>query len=461
MQTEIIDTTVQVVNSGYLADSLKADNKVFMDSLASAYKAIGALQAKLEMTEQASKEINFKADNLWMMIASALVFIMNLGFATLESGLTTAKNTINVLFKNTIIPCYSLLTFAFCGFGLMYPGFEVGNHSLLGFAGFGLPLPGGGDTMAYNGKFTFWTDFLFQGMFAATCATIVSGAVAERVKLISFMIFSVIYGTFVYPIIGSWTWGGGWLKTLGFYDFAGSTLVHAVGGCGALAGVMLIGPRIGKYYKDRINPIPGHSATSVVIGTFMLWFGWFGFNGGSVLSADPALVSKVLVMTCLAGAAGGVTSTITIFSLSKNFDISMMLNGILAGLVAITAGADQMGPLDSIFIGSIAGMLVVCSVLIIDRLKLDDPVGAISVHLVNGMWGTLAVGLFGNLAGFSQLGSQLVGILASCTTAFVCAFIIFFTMKKTIGIRVTEDHEVNGLDIKEHGIEAYPNFSTK
>ena len=461
MATEVVDSTAQLVNT-YSSESMYISKQVFIDSLASAYKTIGELKQMQKQAQDLAMEDNYKVDNLWMMIASALVFIMHLGFATLESGLTTAKNTINVLFKNTVIPCISLITFAALGFSLMYPGFEEGvSQGFLGFKGFGIHLPEGGDTIAYNGKYTFWTDFLFQGMFAATCATIVSGAVAERIKLISFIIFSVIYVTFVYPIIGSWKWGFGWLNTLGFYDFAGSTLVHAIGGCGALAGVILLGPRLGKYHKERINPIPGHSSTSVVIGTFMLWLGWFGFNGGSVMSANPGDVSRVLVMTSLAASAGGVTSMLTIFSLSKNFDISMFLNGILAGLVSITAGADKMGALDSIFIGGIGGMLVVSSVLVIDRLKLDDPVGAISVHMVCGIWGTLAVGLFGALAGFKQLGHQFIGVVACGTTAFICAFIIFIILKYTIGIRVTEEHEINGLDVKEHGIEAYPNFSLK
>jgi Amt family ammonium transporter len=459
IDTLLVDSTMHA--HPYMNESVYV-SQAFMDSLTSAYKTIGALEQKVILSEKANLENTYRTDNLWMMVASALVFIMNLGFATLESGLTTAKNTINVLFKNTIIPCIALITFAFCGFSLMYPGFEAGiSHDFIGFKGFGIPLPEGGDTSAYNGKYTYWTDFLFQGMFAATCATIVSGAVAERVKLISFLIFSAIYVTFVYPIIGSWKWGMGWLNTLGFYDFAGSTLVHAVGGCGALAGVILIGPRLGKYHRDRINPIPGHSTTSIVIGAFMLWLGWFGFNGGSVGSADPGAVSRVLVMTSLAACAGGVVSMVTIYALSKNFDISMILNGILAGLVAITAGADKMGPLDSIFIGSIAGMLVVCAVLMIDRIKLDDPVGAISVHLVCGVWGTLAVGLFGELSGFKQFGYQLVGVGACAATAFSCAFLIFLVLKYTIGIRVSEDHEINGLDLKEHGIEAYPNFSLK
>lgn len=456
-----IDSTAHLTEP-YLMESAYVTKNILMDSLASAYKTIGALEQQQKMSQQMIAENTFRIDNLWMMLASALVFIMHLGFATLESGLTTAKNTINVLFKNTFIPCASLLTFAACGYSLMYPGFIAGvSTDFIGFSGFGIPLPEGGDSVAYNGHFTFWTDFLFQGMFCATCVTIVSGAVAERIKLTGFLLFAALYSGVIYPVIGSWKWGYGWLNTLGFYDFAGSTLVHAVGGCGALAGVILIGPRLGKFHKDRINPIPGHNTTSVVIGTFMLWLGWFGFNGGSVLSADPAAVSRVLVMTSLSACAGGITSILTIYSLSKNFDITMFLNGILAGLVGITAGADQMGVFDSVFIGGIAGMLVVCSVLVIDRLRLDDPVGAISVHLVCGIWGTMAVGLFGELAGFNQFGRQIVGILACTAAAFTSAFLIFLVLKYSIGIRVSEDSEINGLDLKEHGIEAYPNFSLK
>lgn len=458
---DIVDSTAQLTQP-HVMESAFVTKQVLLDSLASAYKTMGAMEQMNKMNQQQIIENTFRIDNLWMMIASALVFIMHLGFATLESGLTTAKNTINVLFKNTFVPCASLLTFAVSGYSLMFPGFEPGvSMDFIGFKGFGIPMPEGGETSAYNGHFTFYTEFIFQGMFAATCVTIVSGAVAERIKLISFLVFAALYSGLVYPIIGSWKWGLGWLNTLGFYDFAGSTIVHAVGGCGALAGVILIGPRLGKYHKDRINPIPGHSTTSAVIGAFMLWLGWFGFNGGSVLSADPEALSRVLLTTCLSACAGGITSIITIYALSKNFDISMFLNGILAGLVGITAGADQMGLFDSVFIGGIAGALVVCSVLIIDRMKLDDPVGAISVHMVCGIWGTLAVGLFGNLAGFSQFGHQLVGVLACGVTAFVCSFLIFLGLKYTIGVRVDEDEEVNGLDLQEHGIEAYPNFSLK
>ncbi|MCA9446777.1 MAG: ammonium transporter, partial [Candidatus Omnitrophica bacterium] len=251
----------------------------------------------------------FTANNIWMMLSAGLVFIMHLGFGTLESGLTRSKNTVNILFKNTYIVCLGILTYALCGFNIMYPGDFNGYFA---FPGFGLPLPENGLTPDYASVgYTYWTDFLFQAMFAATCATIVSGAVAERIKLSSFMIFSFFYVTFIYTIAGSWKWGGGWLDEKGFYDFAGSTLVHSVGGWGALAGVILLGPRKGKYVDGEMRPIPGHSMPLAMIGVFLLWLGWFGFNGGSVLSADPALTSLTLVTTCIAAAAGGLASMFT------------------------------------------------------------------------------------------------------------------------------------------------------
>jgi ammonium transporter, Amt family len=402
----------------------------------------------------------FAINNLWMMIATALVFIMHLGFATLETGLTRSKNTVNVLFKNTIIPAIGLLTFAAVGFNLMYPGeaWLVGKY--LGFGGFGIAVSDPAQlTSAYNVGYTYWTDFLFQAMFAATAATIVSGAVAERVKLSSFLVFSVLFVAISYPITGSWQWGAGWLKDRGFYDFAGSTLVHSVGGWGALAGVMLLGPRIGKYVRGHTVPILGHSMPLAVIGTFMLWLGWFGFNGGSVLSADPGAVSLVLMTTCLAGAAGAVGSMLTSWSISKKPDLSMTLNGILAGLVGITAGADQMGPLSSIAIGALSGVLVVLSVLFFDRIKLDDPVGALSVHLVCGIFGTLAVGLFGAKAGGAQLATQLIGVGAVGAFSFVFAYVTFAVIKATMGLRVSASEEIEGLDLGEHGMPAYPDFT--
>ncbi|AMQ55595.1 ammonium transporter [Algoriphagus sanaruensis] len=404
----------------------------------------------------------FTVNNLWMMISTFLVFIMHLGFATLEAGLTRSKNTVNILFKNTIIPGIGLLTYALVGFNLMYPGSDFAG-AFFGFAGFGLELPEGWDSSNYNAGYTYFTDFIFQAMFAATAATIVSGAVAERVKLGPFITFSIIYVAIIYPIVGMWKWGGGFLNALEtpFYDFAGSTIVHSVGGWGALVGAMLLGPRIGKYTPAGMKAIPGHNIPLAVIGVFLLWLGWFGFNGGSVLSADPGLVSKVFVTTSLAAAAGAFGALIVSYLKFKTYDITMVLNGILAGLVGITAGADQMGVIDSIIIGFVGGGLVVFGVVLFDKIKIDDPVGAISVHLIGGIWGTLAVGLFGDLAGMDQVISQLIGIGATAIFCFGTAWIIFFTLKKTVGIRVDEKEETEGLDINEHSMRAYPDFMTK
>ncbi|MGB5435113.1 MAG: ammonium transporter [Maribacter sp.] len=404
----------------------------------------------------------FTANNVWMMVCTALVFFMHTGFAFLEIGLTREKNTINILFKNVFIICVGLLMYYIGGFNLMYPGEFNG---FLGFGGFGLPIGPDGLTPAYaDGGYTYWTDFLFQGMFAATAATIVSGAVAERIKLGAFMIFDIIYVGLVYPIVGSWQWGGGFLSTLGgdeggFYDFAGSTLVHSVGGWAALIAIALLGPRIGKFDENgKAQAIPGHSIPMAVAGVLILWLGWFGFNGGSVLSADPGLTSLVLVTTCLAAAAGGVSAFITSTLLYKNFDLTMFINGILGGLVGITAGADLMSPFEAIIIGLIAGVIIVLGVALIDKIKLDDPVGAVTVHLICGIWGTLAVGIFGDKAGVDQLLYQLTGIGAAGVFCCLTAFIIIFTLKKTMGIRVSKDEEIEGLDLHEHGMDAYPDF---
>jgi len=404
----------------------------------------------------------FTTHNMWMMLCTALVFIMHLGFAAVESGLTRSKNTVNILFKNTLIPCIGLLTYAIVGFNLMYPGADFAGR-WFGFSGFGVSVTDdvASLTSVYNAGYTYWTDFLFQGMFAATAATIVSGAVAERVKLHSFLIFSTLFVAISYPITGMWKWGNGWLNTMTtpFYDFAGSTIVHSVGGWGALAGVLVLGPRLGRYREGRVQPMMGHSMPLATIGVFLLWFGWFGFNGGSVLSADPAAVSLSLVTTCLAAAAGGVASMLTAWTVIKKPDLSMVLNGILAGLVGITAGADQMNPGSAILIGAIAGFIVVFSVIFFDRIKIDDPVGALSVHLVCGIWGTLAVGLFGKLAGTAQIVSQLKGIAAVGGFSFIFALVVFYALKMTIGLRVSAEEETEGLDVGEHGNEAYPDFT--
>ncbi|RMG62876.1 MAG: ammonium transporter [Bacteroidetes bacterium] len=425
------------------------------DSLAS---AVASVQGSMEVT---ATDAIFTGNNVWMMLCTALVFIMHLGFAGVEAGFTQSKNTVNILFKNTLTPVIGLLTYAFFGFALMYPG---DFNGILGFAGFVLDPGDGGMGAGYaDGGYTYWTDFLFQGMFAATAATIVSGAVAERIKITSYLVFTFLFVGLTYPIIGSWQWGGGFLSELsfmggesvGFYDFAGSTLVHSVGGWGALAGVILLGPRIGKYEDGKINDFPGSSVPLATIGVFLLWLGWFGFNGGSVLSADPSATSLVLVTTSLAAAAGAMGALFTAYFVFKRLDLGMVLNGILAGLVGITAGADQMSPYAAMFIGLVAGCLVVLSAVSLDRLKLDDCVGAVSVHLTCGIWGTLAVGIFGAKASLAQFVYQLTGVALCGLAAFGSAFLFFFLLKRTFGIRVSEEHEISGLDSHEHGIRGY------
>lgn len=415
---------------------------------------VHAQDAAVEVT---AADAMFTANNIWMMVSIFLVFIMHLGFATVETGLTRAKNTVNILFKNTAIVAIGLLTYALVGFNLMYPGEFNFVSGVFGFAGFGVVAPeGAAGLIEYaGGAYSYWTDFLFQGMFAATAATIVSGAVAERIKLPSFLIFSAIYVALIYPFVGSWVWGGGWLAELNFHDFAGSTLVHSVGGWGALASIMLLGPRLGKYVGDQIKAIPGHNMPLLTIGVFLLWLGWFGFNGGSVLSGDPGGVSFVLVTTSMAAAAGIIGSMIATWTIQKKPDLTMVLNGCLAGLVGITAGADVVSVSAAIIIGLVCGAVAVVSVMMFDKLKLDDPVGATTVHLVCGILGTLFVGVFS--PDFS-LGVQALGVLAYGAVCFPAAFIIMLVLKLTLGIRVSEEEELKGLDIGEHGMEAYSGF---
>ena len=402
----------------------------------------------------------FTVSMLWTVIAAAMVFIMHLGFATLEAGLTQSKNTVNILFKNVWIISVGLLTYAAMGFNTHYP---VDSWQIPGWLGINGPISGltGGDndTWAYGGlslAMTAYGDFIFQAMFAATAATIVSGAVAERVKLSSFMIFSTILVAVGYTVAGSWHWGGGWLSTLGggdaaFYDFAGSTVVHGFGGAAALACVLILGPRKGKYTKDGIKPILGHSMPLAAVGVFLLFFGWFGFNGGSVLSANPGPLGLVFTTTALAAAAGGVSSIITSMIVLKKPDLSMALNGLLAGLVSITAGADSVEPWIAVLMGAIGGVIVVFSILFFDKIKIDDPVGAISVHGVVGIWGTLAVGIFGG----ANFMSQLIGVIGVYAFAFIFSFAVFFVIKLIMGVRVSEEEEAEGLDIAEHGAPAY------
>ena len=400
----------------------------------------------------------FTTSMLWTCIAAAMVFIMHLGFSTLEAGLCRSKNTVNILFKNVFIICIGILTYAVLGFNTHYPGDFNGWFSLGGPIG-DLNADGGG-TFGYGGlslAMTGYGDFIFQAMFAATAATIVSGAVAERINLLGFLIYATILVGLVYPIAGSWHWGGGWLSTLdtAFYDFAGSSAVHAFGGFAALAAVIVLGPRAGKYINGKVKPIVGHNLPLAAIGTFLLFFGWFGFNGGSVLSANPGPLGLVFTTTTLAACAGGIASIIASWFIIKKPDLTMALNGILAGLVGITAGADAVSVWSSVIIGAIAGALVVFAILFFDKIKVDDPVGAISVHGVCGVWGTVAVGLFGE----ASLVSQIVGTLAFGVVAFIASFVLAYGLKLCGLWRVSQADESLGLDLSEHSQEAYPEFN--
>ena len=395
----------------------------------------------------------FTTSMLWTVIAAALVFLMHLGFATLESGLCQQKNVVNVLFKNVFIISIGVITYAFFGFNTHYPGDFNGWFSWGGMIG-DLNADGG-NTWGYGGlglAMTGFGDFIFQAMFAATGATIVSGAVAERVKLSSFMIFAVIFVGVAYPVAGSWHWGGGVLAEMGFKDFAGSTVVHAFGGFGALACVMVLGPRKGKYTESGIKPIPAHSFPLAAIGVFLLMFGWYGFNGGSVLSAEPSALGLVFTTTTLGATAGALGAIAISWFMLKKPDLSMALNGILAGLVGITANADVISVTSALIIGFIAGVIVVFSIISLDKAKIDDPVGAISVHGVCGIWGTVATAIFAD--GFDFM-VQLKGALLVSVFAFAFAYIVFSILKAVMGVRVSEEEEDRGLDIAEHGQEAY------
>jgi Amt family ammonium transporter len=428
-----------------------------------AQEEAGPVDEYLELVEASGADYApafdfFTVSMLWTVIAAALVFIMHLGFATLEAGLTQSKNTINILFKNVWIISIGLITYAIVGFNTHYPG-EFNGWISIGSM-IGDLNADGGDTWGYGGlslAMTGYGDFIFQAMFAATAATIVSGAVAERVKLSSFMIYSAILVAFGYTIAGSWHWGGGWLAQLGggeagFYDFAGSTVVHGFGGAAALAAVLILGPRKGKYNKDgAIKPILGHSMPLAAVGVFLLFFGWFGFNGGSVLSANPGPLGLVFTTTALAAAAGGIASIIVSWAVLKKPDLSMALNGLLAGLVSITAGADSVSVFSSIIMGAVGGVIVVFAIIFFDKIKIDDPVGAISVHGVCGIWGTVAVAIFGG----ASLMSQIIGVIGVYVFAFVFSFVVFGIIKAIMGVRVSEEEEFEGLDISEHGQEAY------
>ena len=396
------------------------------------------------------------ANYVWTLVAAALVFFMQAGFAMVETGFTRAKNAINILMKNLMDFSVGSVVFWAIGFGLMFGTTKTGWFGTDGFF-LGDFTPGGDPWVL-----AFW---MFQVVFAATAATIVSGAMAERTKFVSYLVYSAIVSTVIYPIFGSWAWGGlyhggGWLEGMGFIDFAGSTVVHSVGGWAALAGAIVLGPRIGKYGPDgKPRAIMGHNMPLAALGVFILWLGWFGFNPGSTTTADKS-IAMIFVNTNLAAAAGACTALFTSWIKFGKPEVGMTLNGALAGLVAITAGCANVSPGSSIIIGAIAGVLVVLAVLFIDKIKIDDPVGAVSVHGVNGAWGTLAAGLF-NIGGTSAkiITVQLVGIGACFIWTFVVAFIMFKIIAATIGLRVSAEEEIEGLDITEHGGEAYPDFS--
>ena len=400
-------------------------------------------------------------DTVWVLVSAILVFFMHAGFALLESGFGRKKNTVNILAKNVLNVALASLAFYFIGFGLMF-----GEGGLMGTTGF-FPSFDGTDIVGTPDNLPVTAFFFFQMVFAATAATIVSGAVAERIKLNAFMIFAFILVLTVYPIVGHWVWGGGFLATEGFHDFAGSTVVHSVGGWAALTGIIILGPRIGKYTKaGKARAIPGHSMPLATLGMFILWLGWFGFNPGSQLNADGGEIARIALSTNMAAAAGGVTACIVAWMVLKAPDLSMIINGVLAGLVAVTAGCSVVSPLGAIIIGGLAGILVVGAVINLDRLRLDDPVGAVSVHLVGGVFGTLMVGFFSTNADvglglfyggdLSLLGTQLLGVGAVGGFTVVTTGILWFALKKTIGIRVDAEEEYIGLDIAEHKMEAYP-----
>lgn len=439
--------------------------------LSTAIGSLGLMGTALAGDEGPSTtEVKFIIDNLWILISAALVFIMHLGFASVEAGMCQRKNTVNIMFKNVWIICIGAVGYMLWGFNAMYPS----DWSIANVFAAGTPIEAGFDGEAATANltseyadYTYWSDFIFQAMFAATAATIVSGAVAERVKLTSFMIYAAILVTFLYPVTGSWEWGGGWLNTFGgenaddtaqFIDFAGSSLVHAFGGFAALAAVIVLGPRAGKYTKSGIKPILPSNLPLANIGVFLLFLGWFGFNGGSVLSADAVGVSHVFVTTGMAGFGGGLGAILMSWIITKKPDLSMALNGMLAGLVSITAGAGSIPPFYALLAGFIGGLIVVVSVGFFDKIKIDDPVGAISVHGVVGIWGTLCVAFFGSeaLAGEKiSFSAQLIGTLSISAFAFVTSFILFFIIKLVMGVRVDEQEEHEGLDVAEHGVPAY------
>ncbi len=436
---------------------------IVWSTAASAQDAIELIEVDNNQAAQVQGILNV----VFILVASVLVIFMNAGFGMLETGFCRQKNAVNILSKNLIVFAIATIGYWAIGFALMYGVGAEGGNGFIGLTGFFLssqdPATYGLDP--FPAGLPISVSFLFQVAFAATAATIVSGAVAERIKFDAFLIFSFLLVAVSYPITGHWVWAGGWLGNIGpgFSDFAGSTVVHSVGGWAALVGAAFLGPRIGKYENGQPRAIPGHNMSIATLGCLILWIGWFGFNPGSELAATPN-VSYIAVTTNLAAAAGGVTATFTAWAKDGKPDLSMIINGILAGLVGITAGCASVSYFGAVVIGAIAGVIVVFSVAFFDSIKIDDPVGAISVHLVNGIWGTFAVGLFaldGGLfygGGIGQLIAQIVGILAIGAFTVVFSAVVWAALQATVGIRVKPEEEIEGLDIGEHGMEAYSGF---
>lgn len=450
------------------------EGQIAADALAKAAEQAAA-------AARSAADVKIALDTVWTLVAAFLVFFMNLGFAMVESGLCRAKNTVNILAKNFIVFAIATIGYLVLGWGLMF-----GDGNAL-FGTSGILMVGGADNSpatgdAYQGVYSaiswagvpLWTKFFFQLVFAGTAATIVSGAVAERVKFGAFLVFSLVLTAIVYPVVGHLIWGGGYLGAHGTLDFAGSTVVHSVGGWAALAGVVVLGARRGKYVQGTVQPIPGHSMTSVTLGGLVLWFGWFGFNPGSTMSADAASIGHIAVTTNVAAAAATLSAAATAWLLLGKPDLSMIINGTLAGLVAITAPCAFVSVPSSLAIGVVAGVLVVVAVLAFDRIRLDDPVGALSVHLANGVFGTIALGLFANPdvcpaaaaakpglflgGGLAQLGPQLTGVVVAAVVTFPISLAAWAALKYATGVRVSAEEEEEGLDLSEHGMEAYPEF---
>jgi len=436
-----------------------------------------ALAVKPQAAAKTPEELTVAMDTVWVLLTASLVFFMNLGFALVESGFCRAKNTVNILSKNFIVFAISCLAFFLFGWGLMF-----GNgNGMVGLSG--ILMIGGADNSpatgdAYMGvyKSIAWTGvpiyakFFFQLVFAGTAATIVSGSVAERIKYFSFIVFSFLLVAFVYPVTGHWIWGGGWLADAGFWDFAGSTVVHSVGGWAALAGVLVLGPRLGKYGPDgKVNAIPGHSMTSGVIGCFVLWLGWFGFNPGSTMAADAGAISHIFMTTNTAAFMALLSATALSWIWDGKPDLGMSVNGCLAGLVAITAPCAFVTAQAALVIGFLAGLIVVVGVKLLDRMHIDDPVGAVPVHLLNGIFGTLCVGLFAvdkitgaatgnglfNGGGTTLLVAQLKGVVAVGAYTLVVSLVFWYVIKLVVGLRVSKAEEEEGLDVGEHGQHAY------